>query len=87
MTRAVLLSSRAQREFSRIEATTQARLRRSLLAYAESRVGDVKRLTGTRGRDDLFRLRVGDLRIVFAVAGGQIRVTRIIHRREGYDWL
>jgi mRNA-degrading endonuclease RelE of RelBE toxin-antitoxin system len=48
---------------------------------------DVKRRRGAQVNADLFRLRVGDHRIVFAVVGDEIRVTRIIHRSEGYDWL
>jgi mRNA interferase RelE/StbE len=51
----------------------------------ESRVGaDIVRLKGTRGREDLFRLRIGDYRIVYAVEGRIVYVTDIFHRGRGY---
>ncbi|MCI4326559.1 MAG: type II toxin-antitoxin system RelE/ParE family toxin [Thermoplasmata archaeon] len=63
------------------------RIHAALQELAGSERGDVKRLKGTRGREDLFRLRVGDYRVLFARSRGEIRVTRILHRSEGYDWL
>jgi mRNA interferase RelE/StbE len=62
-------------------------VRAALKRVASGGRADVKRLRGAQGNADLFRLRVGDYRIVFAVVGDEIRVTRIIHRSEGYDWL
>ncbi len=47
---------------------------------------DVKALEGQHAAG-LRRLRVGRERVIFAVTGNVIRVTRIIHRSEGYDWL
>ena len=58
-----------------------------MLEFARSGLGDLKRLGGTKGREDLFRLRVGDYRIVFALIGTEVKVTRTLHRSEGYDWL
>lgn len=36
--------------------------------------------------EGLRRLRVGQQRVIFAVQGDLIRVTRIINRSTGYDW-
>jgi mRNA interferase RelE/StbE len=87
LSRAVLLSAPAQRTYDSLAPGARRRVRESLLSYAGSGRGDLKLLRGTRGREDLFRLRVGDYRIVFAMTATEIRVTRIIHRSEGYDWL
>jgi mRNA interferase RelE/StbE len=87
LTKEILLSPRAQKEFLRLDSTTRDRIRRALSAYAENGIGDVKRLKGTRDREDLLRLRVGDFRIVFADIENQVRVTRVIRRGEGYEWL
>lgn len=87
MIREVLLSGRAERDLRGLPRDRQDRLRRALLEYARSGRGDLKRLSGTKGREDLFRLRVGDFRVVFALPGTEVKVTRIIHRSEGYDWL
>ena len=46
---------------------------------------DVKRLHGTRGREDLYRLRIGKFRAVYQVEGSQILVTGIWERGHGYD--
>ena len=87
MTRDVLLSDRAQREFGRLPSIVRQRIRKALVEFASTGRADLKRLVGTRGREDLFRLRVGEYRVVFALTETEIRVTRIIHRSEGYDWL
>ncbi|HZY69365.1 MAG TPA: type II toxin-antitoxin system RelE/ParE family toxin [Thermoplasmata archaeon] len=87
MTRTVLLSERADRTYRNLPAIARARIRQALLEFASSGTGDLKRLSGTRDREDLHRLRVGDYRVVFALSKSEIRITRIIHRSEGYNWL
>jgi len=52
-----------------------------LRAFAESGVGDVKRLRGHDGA----RLRVGDWRVVFVTESDLIIVTAAGHRRDIYD--
>jgi len=48
---------------------------------------DIKKLKGTKKRDDLYRLRVGDYRIIYAVEENTVLVLEIIPRERGYDWL
>jgi len=51
----------------------------------ESRAGaDIARLMGTKGREDLFRLRIGDYRAIYAVVAGIVYITDIFHRGKGY---
>jgi len=45
---------------------------------------DIKKLKGTKGRQDLFRLRVGDHRVIYAVDGKVVWVTEIFSRGRGY---
>ena len=45
---------------------------------------DVKRLKGTKGRQDFFRVRIGDYRAVYAVDEKVVWVTEIFHRGKGY---
>jgi len=45
---------------------------------------DIVRLKGTRGRQDLFRLRIGDYRAVYAVEDKVVYVTDLFHRGRGY---
>jgi len=54
----------------------------------ESRTGaDIVRLRGTKGREDLFRLRIGDYRAIYAVVGKVVYVTDLFHRGKGYKQL
>ena len=46
---------------------------------------DVARLAGTKGRQDLYRLRVGDYRGIYAIEGRVVYVTDLFHRGEGYS--
>lgn len=87
MKRAVLLSSRAQAEFGSLDRKTQGRIRIALTRFATEGRGDLKKLRGVSGETDLFRLRVGEYRVVFALFPEEIRVTRIVARSAGYDWL
>ena len=48
---------------------------------------DVKKLKGTKGRQDLYRLRIGDYRAIFAIEGEVVYVLEIIPRGYGYKWL
>lgn len=43
--------------------------------------GDVKHLTNFTPE---YRLRVGDFRVLFELAGNQIAVYRVVHRRDAY---
>ncbi len=45
---------------------------------------DIKKLEGTKGRGDLYRLRIGDYRAVYAVEGNTVWVTEIFLRGKGY---
>jgi mRNA interferase RelE/StbE len=52
----------------------------------ESRASvDILRLAGTKGRQDLYRLRVGDYRAIYAIEGKFVYITDLFHRGKGYD--
>lgn len=48
---------------------------------------DWKRLETAGTSEPLYRLRVGDYRVVYHIGEATTRVIRIFHRREGYRWL
>lgn len=51
----------------------------------QSRSGtDIVRLRGTKGKHDLFRLRVGEYRAIYAVEDNVVYVTDLFHRGKGY---
>lgn len=39
---------------------------------------DIRKLEGTKGRENLYRLRIGDYRAVYAVEGNTVWVTEIL---------
>ena len=87
----VLLSRTALKELKALEDTTQKRMKKSLRKLEEdpfkSRSGaDIKKLIGTQN-PVLYRLRVGNYRLIYAVMEKEVKVTEIIHRRKGYSFL
>jgi mRNA interferase RelE/StbE len=85
--RVVLLSSIALRQFNDLDESQRTRIKLALNAFASDGRGDVKKLKGTKGRESLYRLRVGEYRINLAQHDEKILVTQIIPRSHGYDWL
>ena len=72
-----------------MNAKTRSRIIRALRVLQndpfQRRSGaDIVRLKGTRGRQDLFRLRIGDYRAIYAVEDNVVYVTDLFHRGEGY---
>lgn len=90
MPRRVSLHREANKAFRKLSAAERRRVRDSLLRVAQdpftARAGaDIKRLKGTRGREDLFRIRIGELRAIYAVEREEVLVTQIFRRGEGYE--
>ena len=80
----VEFAPRAARDFRSLERATQQRLRGKIDRLEEDpRPRGCEKLTGA---DDLYRIRVGDYRIVYQVRDRVlvILVVRIGHRRDVY---
>ncbi len=69
----ILLSAIAKKQYGELEKELKSRIKNEL--------------KGLKGREDLYRLRVGDYRIIYYGGDECIKVTQIIHRSRGYDWL
>jgi mRNA interferase RelE/StbE len=87
MAKTVWISPRAQKEFRELQTSTQERIRSALKDLAAGKRMDVKKLKGTKDREDLYRLRVGDYRVTYGIEKDMIKVARIDHRGKGYGWL
>jgi mRNA interferase RelE/StbE len=77
----------AAKELAALPKAAQHRIRARLLALAESpSAEDTKAL---QGHTDLFRLRVGDYRIIYRVDGAEllILIIKVGHRRDIYRGL
>ncbi len=76
----------------RLPPPTKRRIREGLRALTRDPYGiearlDVRELDLDRKEPRVFRLRVGDWRIAYAVRARDAFVVRIFHRSEGYGWL
>ncbi len=90
MTYRIALHRDARKFLDRIQRAHRDRIVAGLRVLEEdpftARAGaDIKRLHGTRGRNDLYRLRIGKFRAVYAAEGDEVLVTEIWDRGRGYD--
>jgi mRNA-degrading endonuclease RelE of RelBE toxin-antitoxin system len=91
LSREVRLSRAAAGQFRKLSAPDQAAVRKALerLAARTALERGGKSLKTIKGRHDrFFRLRVGDLRVMFDLVDGDlILVLGIVHRRDLERWL
>lgn len=77
----VVYTAQALKALKRMpEADAQALAAKLEMHATDRKAGDVKRLKGS----DLFRLRHGDYRAVFAATATALEVRSIAHRRDVY---
>jgi mRNA interferase RelE/StbE len=83
VTRPVVWSRPAERDLSRFDADTARRVLDTVDRFAASGQGDVRRL---QGRERQWRLRVGDLRVIFTddPQDGSIQIVRVLPRGRAY---
>jgi len=58
-----------------------------LIDAEKSRKIDTKKLKGIKGREDLFRLRIGNYRVVYFEDVKSFKIIQIFHRGKEYKWL
>jgi mRNA interferase RelE/StbE len=85
----ILLSPVAARTLRGMDPRTRARIVQGLRALEDDprrgRPGaDIRRIKGTKGRRDAYRLRVGDYRVLYGIEAGRVYVTLVFHRGRGY---
>jgi mRNA interferase RelE/StbE len=81
----IVIPASAAREYEDLPEAVQRRVRAAVDALAvDPRPRGTMKL---RGAADLFRIRVGDYRVIFRVSDRErlIDVTHIRHRREAYE--
>jgi mRNA interferase RelE/StbE len=81
----VRLRRSAEKELEALDGRTRARILRNITALSdEPRPPGVKRLTGV---DNLWRIRVGDYRIVYEIRDAEltVHVVRVAHRSKVYS--
>ncbi|MCA1818853.1 MAG: type II toxin-antitoxin system RelE/ParE family toxin [Halobacteriales archaeon] len=88
----VRVGSVAQADLRALPGPTRKRLKAALEQVREDPVGlkgllDVRRLQTSGLQSSLYRLRIGQWRIVYRFRGNDAEVIRVFHRSEGYSWM
>ncbi|MCK5387323.1 MAG: type II toxin-antitoxin system RelE/ParE family toxin [Gammaproteobacteria bacterium] len=89
---AIKLHQDAGKFLKKLDSDTAERIKSSLKAlgnnpYNNKSECDIKKLKGTKGRQNLYRLRIGNYRAIYSIENNTIWVTEIIPREKGYKWL
>ena len=68
---------------ARQDSRQAVRIRDAVARYADDDQGDVRKMAG---RSDLYRLRVGDWRLLFTLddGGRTVAISRVLNRRDAY---
>lgn len=87
----VLISETAIKQLGKLEEQVQSRIKKHLFVLKEDPfrprpLADIKKLQGF-DKPILYRLRIGDFRIIYTIQENQVKITEIIPRSKGYAWL
>lgn len=77
----IAFTDQARTDVRRLDIPTAMRIFAGIHRFAETGVGDVKRI---EGEPDELRLRIGDYRVRFVEEADAIHVKRVLHRSEAY---
>ncbi len=80
----VLISDRAEREYQRLLKKMQQRLAEALLSLEDAPLPPKANIKKLQGFDRLYRLRVGEYRIIYRVENKCVSVERICTRQDAY---
>jgi mRNA interferase RelE/StbE len=78
----LFISEEALEQLRALPKDLRKRLGERLTALEENFAGDIKKLSGTENK---YRLRVGNHRVLFRLAGRQIQVYAVKDRKEAYE--
>ncbi len=79
----IIISPHAKKQFKKINKIDQIALARKIRLLPEEN-RNIKKLSGYR---DIFRIRVGDYRIVYKKSPSQIYIILIGHRKDIYKFV
>ncbi len=86
--REILLSRTAVRQLERLPREATRRIRSKLAVPAEdpfrARTGADIRLLWGQDDPPLYRLRVGDYRVLYFVLKDEVRIAEVLHRSQAY---
>ena len=78
----IIYSEPAREDLDRLPSRQAEQIVRKIRRMQAGLTGDIKRL---KQHDVMYRLRMGDYRVLFDVVGESIIIQRIKDRKEAYD--
>ena len=78
----LVYTRRAERDIKKLESKAKRRIGEALLRYSEEPLRFAEKLSDPILGE--YRFRIGDYRVIFDIAGNEIIVLRVGHRREIY---
>ena len=90
MSKPILLSKIAINQLDSLPNDIRNRVKKALYVLNDaenSRTLDTKKLKGISGRENLFRLRIGNYRVIYFEDVKSFKIIQIIYRGKGYKWL
>ena len=87
----MLISETASKILKQLEEQLSNRIKNNLKElendpFKPRPKADIKKLHGF-DKPEMYRIRIGDFRAIYFVVGGDVKVTEIIRRGKGYEWL
>ena len=87
----ILLSKTAAKELINLEKSMQEKIRAALKELENDPVqgrpkADIKKLH-KMSKNEFYRLRVGNYRVVYNLENTNVKVIKIFSRSKGYEWL
>lgn len=80
----------AAKSLQELDSGTRDRIVSELKSFANEPTtskSDIKKLKGIKGKQDLYRLRIGNYRVIYAIQDDVMWVIEIMNREKGYKWL
>ncbi len=85
MTYEIFLSRQAKKFLDRLDKSTRDRIVEKLKLLTDTPFAlPYKKI---KGRDNTYRIRIGDFRVIYSVRGHEIRILKIDKRERVYDRL
>jgi len=83
----IFIHDSAEKFLNKLDKKIQTNIKEHMKKLSEnpySKQLDIKKLKGLKNKPNLFRLRVGDYRIIYFIEEEKILVTEIMKREKGY---
>ena len=85
----IFLHEAAEKFLNELDKKIKTNIKSQLKKLSEnlySKQLDIKKLKELSNKSDLFRLRVGEYRIIYFIQEDKIWITEIMKREKGYDF-